>query len=66
MDNILVLVLLVVNSLLVFAMLMVLLGVLRQGRRIARIAKQTQELSERAEEESKEDLVAELPEEERH
>ncbi len=42
-------ILLVVNSLLILVMLLVLTAVLRQGRRIARIARETQSLAQQAE-----------------
>lgn len=42
-------ILLVVNSLLILFMLLVLVAVLKQGRRIARIARETQHLAQEAE-----------------
>ena len=49
-DNILLFVLLIVNSLLVLAMAVILYSVIRQGRRIGRIAEETQQLANQAEE----------------
>ena len=42
-------ILLAVNGLLILVMLLVLAAVLKQGRRIARIAKETQHLAQQAE-----------------
>ena len=53
MDTILLLTLLAVTAALVLAMFIVLVIVLVQGRRIAKLARQTQELAQQVEEQNK-------------